>query len=109
MKNDPERRIISSIFYMNGLVLGRLLSPSKSAYRREFPDHEVVFNANVILEKYGKVWYGDLDLTNDAEVLNEIAKTLDETIYVLTEMDGRFENENKPASELIKKAIWSSN
>ena len=41
-------------------------------------------------------------------VLKSIAESLDTTLYVLWEMDGRFGEENKPIDELIKKAAWNT-
>ena len=74
---------------------GRLLSMSKSGYRNNHPDNLVIFNANVCVGT-NNVWYGDLDVTLDKFKLLELSQELKETIYVLYEMDGRFENEREP-------------
>jgi hypothetical protein len=87
---------------------GRMIGGSKSHYHMEHPDDLIVFNANVLMPGYGKVWYGDLNLTEDYLVLKDIAKSLNSTLYVLWEMDGRFGEENKPIDELIKKAVWNT-
>ena len=87
---------------------GRMLGGSKVDYHGEHPDDLIVFNANVLMPGYGKVWYGDLNLTEDYLVLKDIAKSLNSTLYVLWEMDGRFGEENKPIDELIKKAVWNT-
>jgi hypothetical protein len=79
-------------------IRGRMISGSKSMYRRAYKDHLVVFNANVCTRN-GKIWYGDLDITLDTERLQKLADTLDETIYVLYESDGRFEHELNPRIE----------
>ncbi|MBT7557731.1 hypothetical protein HN615_12510, partial [Candidatus Woesearchaeota archaeon] len=68
----------------------------------------IIFNANVLMPGYGKVWYGDLNLTEDYLVLREIAQNLNTDLYVLWESDGRFGDENKPFDELIKKAVWNT-
>lgn len=73
---------------------GRMISGSKSGYRRLYPDNFVVFNANLCTKKK-KIWYGDLDLTLDKNALLEIAVEMGETLYVMYEMDARFENEKK--------------
>lgn len=78
---------------------GRMLSGSKSGYSKNNPANVPVFNGNVITEKLGKIWYGDLDITLDGEKLQALAITLGETVYVLREMDARFENENNPKLE----------
>ena len=93
------------IFDKYGLMMSRMISGSKSLYRQRYPDHKVCFNANVVAESYGKVWYGDLDLTLDREKLQEVANELNDTLYVLYEMDGRFENENKPIEFYKNRAL----
>jgi hypothetical protein len=75
---------------------GRLLSMSKSEYSRRHPTHTIVFNANLCARSHGKLWYGDIDVTADKKILKKVAEALGEKIYVLSEMDGRFENEEVP-------------
>ena len=60
------------------------------------------------MKDVGKVWYGDLNLTEDYVILKSIAESLDTTLYVLWEMDGRFGEEKKPIDELIKKSAWNT-
>jgi hypothetical protein len=98
---------------MNNLVdinriigpLGKLISYSKSAYCQRNPDNLVVFNSNVCTQSE-KIWFGDLDITLEKEKLIELSKALNETIYVLSEMDGRFENEKSPKIERAKVSIF---
>jgi len=92
------------IFRNHGMSAGRMISSSKSFYRSEFPDHEVYFNANIFTLSEGKIWWGDLDLTIDRNSLQEIASDLGEDLFILREMDGRFENESLPQSEIISRA-----
>lgn len=80
---------------------GRMISGSKSQYREIYPDNLPIFNANICVEG-GKIWWGDLDLVTDKVKLSQLAQNLGETIYVLFEHDGRFENEKKPK---LEKAI----
>jgi hypothetical protein len=87
---------------------GRMLGGSKIDYHTQHPDELIIFNANVLMSGYGKVWYGDLNLTEDYLVLKDIAKSLNTTLYVLWESDGRFGKENEPIDELIKKAVWNT-
>lgn len=96
---------MKDIFEKHGLNIARMLAWSKSRYREEYPDHVVVFNANVFTESSGKVWHGDLDLTLDGDVLKSIAKEIGEPLYVLYEMDGRFENENLEFEKVKEKAV----
>jgi hypothetical protein len=81
----------------------RLIAGSKSGYRRRHPKNLVCFNANVVVEGLGKVWYGDLDITLDEALLVRLAQLLEREVYVLQEMDGRFENEDSPK---IEKAVY---
>ena len=93
------------LFLNNGFMIGRMISGSKSGYRERFPNNDAVFNANIVIATRGKVWYGDLDLTLDEEKLKEIAKTLGEPLYILREMDARFENEDKEIAFYKAKAV----
>lgn len=81
-----------------------MISGSKMA-----PPGEVcIFNANVIIKSEGKVWFGDLNLTRDGNALKAIAAEINEPLYVLREMDCRFETANDPVDVLISKAKWST-
>ena len=62
---------------------GRMLGGSKVDYHGEHPDDLIIFNANVLMPGYGKVWYGDINLTEDYLVL-------------------------KPSNELLDKAVWNT-
>ena len=99
---------IQKIFEAYNFFDGRMIGGSKTGYCTEYPDDLIVFNANVLIPNYGKVWYGDLNLTQDYILLKSIADSLDTTLYVLWEMDGRFGEEMKPIDELIKKAAWNT-
>lgn len=81
-----------------------MISGSKSLYRREHPNNDVVFNANIIHHSEGKIWFGDLDLTLDDEKLKAIAGRIGE-FCVLREMDGRFGAEEDSYENLKKKAV----
>ena len=74
---------------------GSMISASKSEYRENNPKNLSIFNANVCT-KEGKIWWGDLDVTKSQHVLSDLAYLLGEDLYVLYEMDGRFENEESP-------------
>ena len=60
------------------------------------------------MPNYGKVWFGDLNLTEDYKTLKKIAESLNTTLYILWEMDARFGEEDKPIDELIGKAVWNT-
>ncbi len=96
------------IFRDNNLPEARMISLSKSEYRDSNPHSVCIFNANVITAKDGKIWYGDLDLTKDANALKAVSKELGVILYVLRESDARFENEDKGGVELIQKAVWDT-
>lgn len=71
---------------------GRMISVVKTS-----PKGNVrVFNANVCSKSRGKFWFGDIDLTDDADDLRKLAADKGEAIYILRERDARFENEAKP-------------
>lgn len=75
---------------------GTMVGTSKGRYRYNNPENVVVFNSNICTKDNGKIWYGDIDLTVDLSKVVETAKYLKKDLYVLYEMDGRFENEEKP-------------
>jgi hypothetical protein len=90
---------------------GKMISWSKSGYRNENPENLAIFNANIIekTEKgYEKIWYGDIDITLDYEKLIQISKVLDTEIFVLYEMDARFDRESAPnVSSFIVSAFFN--
>tara|TARA_Y100000310_G_scaffold194267_1_gene194249 strand:- start:283 stop:705 length:423 start_codon:yes stop_codon:yes gene_type:complete len=86
----------------------RMIGGSKWEYSDKHRGDLIVFNANVLMPGYGKVWYGDLNLTEDYLVLREIAETLNTDLYVLWESDGRFGKEKEPLNELLDKAVWNT-
>lgn len=77
---------------------GVMLSMSKSNYRNSHPNNLVVFNGNVCVNDK-KVWFGDIDITISKNILLELSKELNQSLYILSEMDGRFDNEDKPKIE----------
>lgn len=77
-------------------VVGRMIAASKSGYHRANPRNVPVFNANVCTEKRGKIWFGDLDLTEDEPALAELARALGAPVYVLFERAARFATEDAP-------------
>ena len=93
---------MNNIFEKLGHV-GRMISGSKSRYYFQYPTHEVYFNANIIVCGK-KEWYGDIDLTTDRPILEEIATDLQQSLFILSEMDARFENENLSKEEFEKRA-----
>ena len=99
---------VQQFFNAHSFHNGRMIGGSKSGYINMHPDELIVFNANVLMPGYGKVWYGDLNLTEDYLVLKDIAKSLNSTLYVLWESDGRFGLEMKPLNELFDKAVWNT-
>lgn len=97
-------REISGVFIRNDMPWGRLISGSKSAYRELHPESDVLFNANIFILGKGKIWWGDLDLTLEWDKLEMIASTLGKSLYVLREMDGRFEWEESSDERVINIA-----
>jgi hypothetical protein len=71
---------------------GRMMSGSKRGPK----GHVCVWNANVLTKSRGKFWFGDLDLTADADELKALAAKEGEPVYVLLEMDARFMTEANP-------------
>lgn len=80
----------------------KILSFSKGQYSSDYPDHLVIFNSVIVSSRYKKVWHGDLDITKDEEKIKDVSSFLQDTLYVLYESDGKFENSEKP---LINKHV----
>lgn len=74
---------------------GRMILGTK----KEPKGHVCVFNANVCSKSRGKFWFGDIDITTDADDLKSLAAKEGEEIFILREMDGRFMNEANPLFE----------
>lgn len=91
------------IFHKHGFHNARLIAGSKSLYRRRFPNHDVMFNANIIT-KEGKIFYGDIDLDRDNLPLQRICNEIGEEFIVVSEMLGRFGAEERSYEELEKDA-----
>ena len=108
MKKRMTKQEVQQFFNAHSFHNGRMIGGSKTGYRNMHPDDLIIFNANVLMKDIGKVWHGDLNLTADYLVLKDIAKSLNTTLYVLWESDGRFGEENKPLTALLDKAVWST-
>jgi hypothetical protein len=81
---------------------GRMISGSKRGPK----GHVCVFNANLCTNKGIKIWFGDIDITADAEDLKRLAADKKCTIYVLREKDARFQNEANP--KLENAVAWAT-
>jgi hypothetical protein len=100
-EGDPNYYVL---FATNNLTMGRMIAPSKSEYCQEHQGDLIIFNANIITKKHGKIWYGDLNITLDFDNLKNVADYLNEDLYILMEGDARFGYENQPIKVLISKA-----
>ena len=100
---------VVKVFNAFGFYNGRMIAGSKSLYRQNNPKDMIVFNANIIIEGYGKVFYGDINITEDSETLKKIADALNTVLYILFEHSARFGQENRPIKELIIDSVWNTN
>ena len=85
--------------------MGRMIGGSKSGYMASHKGDNVVFNANIVIKSRGKVWFGDLNITEDNLRLRGVANALKEPLYILREMDARFENEDRDFEFYKAKAV----
>lgn len=81
----------------------RMISGSKSGYRRSYPEHDVMFNANMFTPS-GIWWNGDLDITKDNQKIQNLCDELGEEIIVLYESLGWEGAEHKSYEELKEHA-----
>ena len=72
-------------FIDSGFPPGRMISGSKSGYVRNNPNSQPYFNARICALGEGIIWWGDLDLTRDFELLNEVSLKIGKKLYVLRE------------------------
>ena len=95
---------IIELFEKQKLYCGRMISGNKHA-----PFGQIcIWNANAVIKSQGKIWYGDINLTKEGKKLKKISKEIGEPIYILREMDCRFDTERCLIDTLIKKAVWST-
>lgn len=99
-----ERSIHTDVITNNGLPVGNMLG-SKSVYRNLYPNNKILFNCNIITSN-GKVWWGDLDITNSLETLKSIVKQIEEPLYILQEFACRWEFEEAPIEVLKSRAAY---
>jgi hypothetical protein len=88
-----------------GFNLGRLVAYNKAAYAARNPDHLIIFNASIFTLQSGKVWFGDLNINIDLNKLQRVADELKEELFILNEVDARFNGEKVATSIVIKKAV----
>ena len=65
--NDIDQ--ISEVFYKHRIHCGRMIAAHKVSPK----GHVCVWNANVVCESSGKIWFGDLNITKEGEILKKIA------------------------------------
>lgn len=100
-----NRQDFTPAFARAGLGLGRCFG-SKSRYRDSHPRCIFIPNANVFSRKKGRMWWGDLDLSNDRVALERVARQMRTKLYVISEFDGRFDEAEKTLADLISAAVW---
>jgi hypothetical protein len=94
---------IEKFFEAQKLYCGRMISANKKSKEGAY------YNANIFTEGHGKVWYGDIDTIKDKFKLQTVADFIGKPIYILREMDGRFENQYRPIEEVVKVAVATIN
>ena len=99
-----NQTIHTDVLVKHKFLVGSMLG-SKSGYRKRYPDNKVLFNANIITS-LGKIWWGDLDITERLEDLKEVSRELEEPLYILQEFACRWELENSPVEELKERAAY---
>tara|TARA_Y100000310_G_scaffold340267_1_gene435414 strand:+ start:469 stop:873 length:405 start_codon:yes stop_codon:yes gene_type:complete len=107
-KSPKSTEAITQIFESNEFPFGHMLDSQKWKYSVSFPNHLVIFNANVLTKSHGKVWYGDLDISMSHARLKKIAEQVGEPLYILHESAARFGEENKPIDELLAVSVWDT-
>ncbi len=99
---------IIEVLRHHGFGSGRMISLSKSAYRRGFKDHFVIFNAKILTRRHLLASGADLDLTVDAAKLTVAAKEVGEDFFILPEFvpSAFWEPRGEPLDGVIANAVW---
>jgi hypothetical protein len=101
---------IQAVFSLGGLELGRCLG-SKSLYRQRHQPNRFVPNANIFVTPggnaalRGKIWFGDLDVEKSEGALIATSRLLGRKLFILTEDDGRWRNENPIHCQVVRRAV----
>ena len=74
----------------------------KQRYRK-YQNHLLIHRANLCLESFGVIWSGDLDFTMEESFLKKLCKKHNLSIYILKELDGRFNPQNPPLEKSLIK------
>jgi hypothetical protein len=99
-------RLVSEIAALVGLPHDRMVGPSKTGYRREYPDHFVMFNATLTDWAGTRLWWGDVDLTLDEAKLADLARRLAMPVHVFFEHESRFVD---PIAMSLAAAVFETN
>ena len=78
-----------NVFAKFGLHCNRVISWSKSGYRKARPKNEVIFNSMAYTPRGRLVWYGDIDLTLEHQKVVKSMKKLN-----IKELHFQFENDS---------------
>src|SRR5438876_12128006 len=103
---EYETFLIEYLRYLTQVLCGppgRVITASHVTYETLYPDHVVVFNSNVCIKPPRKIWFGDVDATEDERRLTILARALDTKVYVLLERDGRFNGRDE--QPLLERAV----
>lgn len=98
---------IKKLLRAKDFINGRAITWSKRSYREENPNSVCVFNACIVTKKEGQAWFGDLDLTKDADTLREVAFNVEDTLYILSESDAMNLKDNS-VEDMIAQATWDT-
>lgn len=92
-----------------GLYEGRMISASKSLYRRLYPYNKVYFNSIIYIkenENLLKVWHGDLDISLDGDLLKNISLEYGKILFVSPEHTEQIVwNTTEPVPYITKNII----
>lgn len=69
----------------------------------KYQNHLLIHRANLCLENEGVIWSGDLDFTVEETFLKKLCKENNLSIYILKELDARFNIKNPPLERALIK------
>lgn len=84
-RKSIKKKKLEKIIHKYLGIGGRMISWSKSTYRKNHPNNRVYFNAQIFDKNYKFMWAGDLDITKDKRLLKKIQKESNEIFYIIPE------------------------
>lgn len=92
MSGNTYNNLIN-FYFDKKFPIGRILTLNKRKFFNKNLNHVIIFDANIFIETGVKIWEGDLDLSNDISILQDLYNYIKTEFYV---------------TESIKIPLWNT-